>query len=134
MKLRDDFLWGAATSAYQVEGGNWASDWWELEHSPDAPVTEPSGDACDHYHRYAEDIQLLAGLGFNAFRLGIEWARIEPEEGEYSCAAIEHYRRVLQTCRQYGVRPFVTCLHHTLPRWLAHKGGWLWPEFAATLC
>ncbi|MFZ2097632.1 MAG: family 1 glycosylhydrolase [Anaerolineales bacterium] len=128
MKLRDGFLWGTSTSAYQVEGNNWASDWWELEHTPGAPVEEPSGDACDHYHRYSEDIALLAGLGFNAFRLGIEWSRIEPEPGQISYAALEHYRRVLQVCRNHGIEPLVTFLHHTLPRWMAHKGGWLWSE------
>ena len=128
MKLRDDFLWGASTSAYQVEGNNWNSDWWEFEHTQGAPVTEPCGDACDHYHHYTEDIKLLASLGFNAFRLGIEWSRIEPEMGEISYAAIDHYRRVLQTCREQGVEPLVTFLHHTLPRWMAHKGGWLWSE------
>jgi beta-glucosidase len=128
MKLRKGFLWGTSTSAYQVEGNNWASDWWEMEHTPGAPIVEPCGDACDHYHRYEEDIELLADLGFNAFRLGIEWSRIEPEPGEISFAAIEHYRSVLMACREHGIEPLVTFLHHTLPRWMAHKGGWLWPE------
>lgn len=128
MKLKDDFLWGVSTSAYQVEGNNWASDWWEFEHTSGAPVVEPCGDACDHYNRYKEDIELLAQLGFNAFRFGIEWSRIEPEPGEISYAAIEHYRRVLSTCRENGVEPLVTFLHHTLPRWMSYEGGWLWPE------
>lgn len=128
MKLRDGFLWGAATSAYQVEGNNWASDWWEFERVEGAAMAEPSGDACDHYHRYEEDIALLSGLGLNAFRLGIEWARIEPEPGEISNAGIDHYRRVLAACRNHGVAPLVTFLHHTVPLWMAHEGGWLWSE------
>ncbi|MGA9594735.1 MAG: family 1 glycosylhydrolase, partial [Acidimicrobiia bacterium] len=124
-------LWGASTAAYQVEGGNYASDWWEMEHTPGSPVTEPSGDACDHYNRYEEDLDLLAGFGLNAYRFGIEWSRIEPEEGEISYAQVEHYRRVLEACRERNIEPLVTFLHHTLPRWMAHKGGWLWSESAA---
>jgi beta-glucosidase len=137
VKLDKNFLWGVSTSAYQIEGNNWASDYWEFERKPGTPVREPSGDACDHYHRYEEDIRLLYNLGFNAFRFGIEWARIEPEIGEISNAEIEHYRRVLLVCQKYDVVPMVTLLHHTLPRWLAHKGGWLWedsPKHFAQYC
>ncbi len=119
------FLWGAATAAYQVEGGNIASDWWEFEHTLDAPISEPAGDSVDHYHRFEEDIKLLADLGLNAYRFGIEWSRIEPEIGEISYAAIDHYRKVLEACHRYGVTPMVTLMHHSIPRWLAHKGGFL---------
>src|SRR4051794_24127186 len=99
------FLWGAATSAQQVEGGNVASSWWEFEHRPGAPVAERAGDACDHYHRYDEDIALLAGAGLNAYRFSVEWARVEPEEGEWSLAALDHYRRVVASCHHHGVTP-----------------------------
>src|ERR1035437_3820430 len=75
----DGFLFGAAVAAHQVEGGNTNSDWWWWEHREGTPCREPSGDACDFYHRYEDDIAMLAGLGMNAFRFGIEWARIEPE-------------------------------------------------------
>ena len=78
------FLWGAATAAHQVEGNNINSDGWVLEHMKPSMFAEPSGDACDFYHRYRDDIALAASLGFNAFRLSIEWARIEPEPGVYS--------------------------------------------------
>jgi beta-glucosidase len=128
LRLRDDFLWGAATSGHQVEGGNWNSDWWEFEHAAGAPVSGPSGDACDSYHRFEEDIQLVRDLGLNAYRFGVEWPRVEPEDGEFSIAAIDHYRRVVATCRERGIEPLVTFSHHTLPRWAAHRGGWLWPE------
>ncbi len=74
------FLWGAATAAHQIEGNNVNSDWWEREHAPDSSVAEPSGDACDSYHRYREDIALLAELGFNTYRFSLEWSRIEPED------------------------------------------------------
>ena len=78
------FLFGASVGAHQVEGGNTNSDWWWWEHNEGTPCVEPSGDACDFYHRYAEDIAMLAGFGLDAFRFGIEWSRIEPAEGEFS--------------------------------------------------
>ncbi|GIV94224.1 family 1 glycosylhydrolase [Chloroflexus sp.] len=119
------FLWGVATSAHQVEGNNINSDSWVLEHLPNTIYVEPSGDACDHYHRYSEDIALLAELGFNAYRFSVEWARIEPEEGAFSYAALEHYRRMLATCHEHGLKPVVTLHHFTSPRWLIRAGGWL---------
>jgi beta-glucosidase len=85
------FLWGTATAAHQVEGNNINSDNWLLEHMPGSMYQEPSGDACDHYHRYPEDIALLAGLGFNMYRFSLEWARIEPEEGHFSQAMLDHF-------------------------------------------
>jgi len=119
-----NFLWGAATAAHQVEGGNVNNDSWLLEHLPGTIFAEPSGDACDHYHRYPEDIALLAGLGLNAYRLSVEWARIEPEEGEFSKAALDHYRRVLATCQEHALTSVVTYHHFTSPRWLLAQGGW----------
>ena len=124
MKFPQGFLWGAATAAHQVEGGNINSDAWLLEHVEGTVYSEPSGDACDHYHRYREDIALLAGLGFNAYRFSIEWARIEPEEGEFSLAQLEHYRRMLAACHEHAVKPVVTLHHFTSPRWIAARGGW----------
>ncbi len=118
------FIWGAATAAHQVEGGNWNNDWWQWEHTPGSPCREPSGDACDHYHRYASDLDLLAGLGFDAYRFSLEWSRIEPEDGEFSRAALDHYRRVCAACHERGLAPIVTFHHFTTPRWLAARGGW----------
>ncbi|MBI3768486.1 MAG: family 1 glycosylhydrolase [Deltaproteobacteria bacterium] len=118
------FLWGTATAAHQVEGGNWNNDWWAWEHTPGSPCQEPSGDACDQYHRYAEDLDLLARLGFRAYRFSLEWSRIEPEDGEFSHAALEHYRRVCAACRERDLEPIVTFHHFTTPRWLAARGGW----------
>jgi beta-glucosidase len=132
-----DFLWGASTAAHQVEGNNINSESWVLEHLPGTIYKEPSGDACDHYHRYPEDIALLAQLGFNAYRFSIEWARIEPEEGEFSYAELEHYRRMLATCHEHGIQPAVTFHHFTSPRWLMRDGGWLdekTPERFARYC
>ena len=124
------FLWGTATAAHQVEGGNWNNDWWDWEHRPDTPCAEPSGDACDQWHRYPDDIALLAALGFGVYRFSVEWSRIEPEEGEWSRASLDHYRRVCAACREHGVSPVVTFHHFTSPRWLAARGGWADPATA----
>ena len=118
------FLWGSATAAHQVEGGNVYNDNWVLEHVPGSPYVESSGDACDHYHRYRDDIALLADLGFTLYRFSLEWSRIEPEEGEFSLAQLDHYRRMLATCHEHGLTPMVTFHHFTSPRWLAASGGW----------
>lgn len=118
------FLWGTATAAHQVEGNNVNTDFWVMETTPGTIFAEPSGDACDHYHRYAEDIRLLSELGFNAYRFSIEWARIEPEDGMFSAAAIAHYRRMLACCHEHGMTPIVTLHHFTSPRWTMRLGGW----------
>ncbi len=107
-----------------MEGGNWNSDWWAWEHAEGTPCAEPSGDACDHFHRYPDDIALLASLGFSSYRFSVEWGRVEPEEGEWSRAALDHYRRMAATCREHGVDAVVTLHHFTSPRWVAATGGW----------
>lgn len=124
LKFPDGFVWGTASAAHQVEGGNWNSDWWEWEHAPEGHCAEPSGDACDQLFRYADDLALLADLGFNACRFSIEWARIEPEEGEFSLQWLDHYRRVIATCREHGMLPIVTFHHFTSPRWVHADGSW----------
>ena len=124
MSFPKGFLVGAATAAHQVEGYNIHSDYWAQEQLPHTSFAEPSGEACDHYHRYEEDVKLLADSGLNAYRFSIEWARIEPEEGLYDEAEIEHYRDVIRCCRRFGVEPIVTLHHFTSPVWLIRKGGW----------
>lgn len=118
------FLWGASTAGHQVEGGNVNADMWPMEWAENSTFNEPSGDACDHYHRYPEDIALLAELGLNAYRFSLEWSRIEPEPGFYSLAALDHYGRMLECCLNQGVTPVVTYNHFTVPRWMAGRGGW----------
>ncbi len=118
------FLWGVATAAHQVEGNNVNSDEWVLEYMKPSMFAEPSGDACDHYHRYLDDIGLVASLGFNTYRFSVEWARIEPEQGSFSTAELDHYRRVAGACRDHGLTPMVTFWHFTSPRWFAALGGW----------
>jgi beta-glucosidase len=124
----DGFTWGTATAAHQIEGGNWNNDWWAWEHNPDSGTVEPSGDACDSYHRYAEDHAIVAELGLDNYRFSVEWARIEPEEGEFSVAALDHYARVCDDLLERGVTPVVTYHHFTTPRWVAHHGGWEEPD------
>lgn len=120
------FLWGAASAGHQIEGNNINSDWWERELT--FPGMELSGDACDSYHRYREDIDLLAGAGLSSYRFSLEWSRIEPIEGRFSRAELAHYRRVIDHCLESGVTPVVTLQHFTTPRWFADDGGWLSPK------
>ena len=124
MSFPKGFFIGAATAAHQVEGNNIHSDYWAQELLPHTSFSEPSGLTCDHYNRYEEDIKLLADAGLNAYRFSIEWARIEPEEGQFDEREIEHYRRVIACCKANGVEPIVTLMHFTSPVWLIRKGGW----------
>lgn len=142
-----DFLWGASTAAHQVEGGlhnQWTE--WELAHAErlaaDAPknlawlpglerisdqATDPanyiSGTAVEHFARYKADFDLLKELNLNAFRFGIEWSRIEPEEGRWDDAALAHYAGYIAELKQRGIEPIPTLWHWTMPIWLADKGG-----------
>lgn len=124
MTLEPGFLIGAATAAHQVEGNNIHSDYWTQEHMVHTDFLEPSGNAVDHYNRYAEDIRLMAEAGLNAYRFSIEWARIEPEEGKFDETEISHYKDVIRTCKENGIEPIVTLLHFTSPKWLISRGGW----------
>ncbi|WP_138750755.1 glycoside hydrolase family 1 protein [Paenibacillus sinopodophylli] len=118
------FLWGAATAAHQVEGNNNHSDFWLMENIEGSTFKEPSGSAVDHYRLFREDIRLLAELGLNSYRFSIEWARVEPEEGQFDEIAINHYRDVLEACKEYNVTPIVTLHHFSSPQWLIRAGGW----------
>ena len=124
-RFRDDFLWGAATAAHQVEGGNDNNDWWEWEQLPGKVRNgDRSGAACEHYTRYPQDFEMLRQMGHNAHRLSIEWSRVFPEPGVVSAPAVAHYRDVLETLVRLGMTPLVTLHHFTNPAWLAHRGGW----------
>lgn len=151
----DRFLWGAATSAHQVEGNqenNWSR--WEKTHAPewmrravrmyrnlphwDRIKTEVqdsenyiSGTAADHYHRYREDFELLKSFGLNSYRFSIEWSRIEPRKGVFNADALRHYRDVLETLHELRITPFVTLHHFTEPVWLEETGGWTSKAFPA---
>jgi beta-glucosidase len=129
-KFPDGFIWGAATAAHQVEGGNVLSDCWALEHAQPSFFREPSGDACDQYHRFGDDVAILAALGLKAYRFSIEWARIEPDEGAFSEAELDHYQRCIDACRSRDVSAVITFQHFTQPLWQARKGGLTDPGFS----
>ena len=147
MHFPKSFLWGAATSAHQVEGGNY-NNWtvWELENAKslaksaqyklrDLPVwgdvqreaTRPdnyvSGRAIDHYNRYESDFDIVRKMNLNAFRFSIEWSRIEPDEGVWDVTEIEHYKKYIKALRARGIEPIVTLYHWTVPVWFAKKGA-----------
>jgi len=124
----EGFVWGVAAASHQIEGGNWNNDWWEFEHRPDTQCVEPSGDCTNSFHLYADDVALVREHGFAAYRFSIEWSRIEPEDGEFSIAALDYYRRVLAECHEQGVQPVVTFHHFSNPRWVAAFGGWESPQ------
>ncbi|MHA7133611.1 glycoside hydrolase family 1 protein [Oerskovia turbata] len=124
LSFPDGFLWGAATAGHQIEGNNINSDWWVKEHTPGTSIVEPSGDAADSYHRYPEDMRLLAEAGLNTYRFSLEWSRIEPERGFVSRAGLDHYRRMVDTAHSFGLQPVVTLLHFTVPRWMHDAGFW----------
>ncbi len=126
-RFPDGFLWGAATSAHQVEGRNTNNDWWAWEQS--GRVKEPSGLAADHFRRFREDFDLARSLGHNAHRFSLEWSRIEPEDGTFSAEGLRHYGDVIDALRARGIEPVVTIFHYTIPQWLAARGGLEAPEF-----
>lgn len=125
LPLPDTFLWGVATSGHQTEGDNSASDTWFLEHTTPSLFREPSGLACRSHRLWETDLDLAAGLGLNAFRFSVEWARVEPERGVVCAEALDHYERVVDGCLERGLAPLVTFSHFTAPHWFAAAGSWL---------
>lgn len=118
-----DFLWGVAISAHQSEGHNQNSDVWLAENVTPTLFRQPSGLACDSYHRYDQDIAIAASAGFNCYRFGVEWARIEPRPGVFSQTELDRYSRMVDACVAQGLRPMLTYNHFTVPRWFAERGG-----------
>ena len=127
-----DFLWGAATSAYQVEGspladGAGPSIWHRFSHTPGLVANNENGDvACDHYHRYEADIALMRELGLNAYRFSVSWSRIFPEgKGRVNEKGLDFYRRLVDALRAANIQPLITLFHWDLPAALDDRGGWL---------
>ncbi|RZF65230.1 glycosyl hydrolase family protein [Sphingomonas populi] len=117
-------MWGAATAGHQVEGNNINADIWLLEQVSGTSFVAPSGDACDSLNRWREDVALVSALGLNAYRFSVEWSRIEPAEGQFSAAWLDHYARIAAACRAQGIAPVLTLSHFTSPRWFSAAGGW----------
>jgi beta-glucosidase len=141
------FFWGASTASHQVEGGT-QNQWsrWELEHAKELAQTAHerlgwlpdwtdikqqaedaenyvSGRGVDHYRRYREDFDIVKELNLNAFRFGIEWSRLEPEEGRWDVAEFQHYKTYIAELRKRGIEPFMNIWHWTIPTWFADMGG-----------
>jgi beta-glucosidase len=129
LRFGKDFLWGAATSAYQVEGNCTNCNWSEFENEVDSlghpriARGQHCGLAADHWNRYREDIQLLKDLHLNAYRFSVEWSKVEPEEGVFVDSVLDHYERVVDELRANGIEPFVTLHHFTNPLWFERRGG-----------
>jgi beta-glucosidase len=127
-----DFLWGAATASYQVEGawdadGKGESIWDRFSHTPGKIEDGSNGDvACDHYHRYREDVALMQRLGLQAYRFSISWPRLQPQGfGKVNPAGMDFYNRLVDALLEAHIQPFVTLHHWDLPQALYDKGGWL---------
>ena len=127
----DDFLWGVASAGHQNEGDNTNSDTWFAEQVKPSVFQEPSGKACNGYELWSEDVDLAAGMGLNAYRFSVEWARVEPVEGTFSDEALDHYEAIVDRCLELGMAPVVTFNHFTSPHWFAMKSSWLSPEAPA---
>jgi beta-glucosidase len=130
-RFPDDFVWGAATSAYQVEGaidedGRGESIWDRFSHTPGRVLDGDTGDvACDHYHRYPQDIDLMADLGLSAYRFSVSWPRVMPAgRGAVNPAGLDHYDRIVDGLLARGIAPYPTLYHWDLPQVLEDGGGW----------
>ena len=131
-KLRDNLLLGVATAGAQIEGGDENSNW--ARFSAEGKIADGSSilRACDHLNRWREDIDLMADMGIEIYRFGIEWSRMEPRQGEFSEEATAHYRAEIEYMLERGIRPLMTLHHFTHPLWFEDMGGFTSPE--ATDC
>ncbi len=121
----DGFLWGTAVCSHQADGHNENSDWWAWEKKGKIYDGTVSGAAADMLNRYPEDFELMEKLGYNAFRLSVEWARIEPKRGQYSEEGLAHIENVLKELRKRNIKACLTLYHWVLPKWVADDGGWV---------
>ncbi|HEX7856387.1 MAG TPA: family 1 glycosylhydrolase [Sphingobium sp.] len=127
-RFPNNFLWGAATAGHQVEGNNINADAWLLENIKPTTYAQRSGDALNSFELWRDDLDLIQQIGLNSYRFSLEWSRIEPEPGLFSVAMLDHYKRIINVCRDRGLTPIVTFNHFTTPRWFAMQGGWLHPD------
>src|SRR5690606_18741057 len=131
MDFPEHFLWGAATASYQIEGGGLQEGrgeciWHRFSHTPGKVLNGDTGDvACDHLHRYREDVALMAELGLDAYRFSISWPRVLPAgTGATNAAGLDFYDRLVDALLEVNIRPFVTLYHWDLPQALQDQGGW----------
>lgn len=137
LKFPDGFLWGAATAAHQVEGSNHNTDCWAMEMAKPSFFIEPSGDAVDQWNRFEDDMAILAAVGVKSYRFSVEWARIEPQQGQFSAASLDHYQRCIDACLERGIEPVLTMYHFTMPLWVVRLGGLTsdsFPDLFAKYC
>lgn len=142
-----DFLWGASTSSHQVEGGNhnqwsvwelanaarlakeanknfgWTPAWEMIKKQATDPANYVSGKGVDHFKLYKQDFDLAKSLNLNSFRFGIEWSRLEPQEGQWDDAAIEYYRQYIHELKKRGIEPILNIWHWTMPVWFTDRGA-----------
>lgn len=129
-RFPDDFIWGTSTSSYQIEGaacegGRTESIWDRFCRTPGKVANGDTGDtACDHYHRYKEDIQIIADLGIRYYRFSVAWSRIYPEKGKLNEEGLQFYERILDELDRHGIEPLLTMYHWDLPQWVQDEGGW----------
>lgn len=129
LNFPEGFIWGAATAAHQVEGGCDNNNWHEWEQGGDGDGRDRirggavSGATCEHWTRYPEDIRLMSTLGIRAYRFSLEWSKIEPEEGKFNQAALDHYSAVIDALLAAGIEPMITLYHFTHPIWFMEKGA-----------
>jgi beta-glucosidase len=124
LEFPQSFLWGAATSSHQIEGWNEKNDWWKWEQQQGTIADgQTSGRGSDHYHQYQKDFNFIDEMNLNAYRMSIEWSRINPEEGVFDEKEIQHYKDVLEDLNNRGVKVMLTLWHFTLPTWFEDKGG-----------
>jgi beta-glucosidase len=140
-RFPDDFLWGAATSAYQIEGsptadGAGRSFWHRFSHTPGNTWLNQTGDvACDHYRRYRDDVAIMSELGLNAYRFSVAWGRIHPQgKGVVNKKGVDFYSRLVDALLEKGIKPNVTLYHWDLPEKLDDIGGWLNRDIAGWFC
>lgn len=142
-----DFLWGASSAGHQVEGGNydqwtvyeldnaqelaktaadrlrWLPTWLDIKEQAEDPDNYVSGKGIDHFRRYQEDFRIIKKLNLNSFRFGIEWSRVEPDQGVWDKAAIDHYHNYIAALKAEGIEPIINLWHWTQPVWFEEQGG-----------
>ncbi len=126
--LKEGLLLGTATAATQIEGGDENNNWARFAKEGKVDDGTSPVRACDHYNRWREDIDLMAEMGMQIYRFGIEWSRIEPNQGYYDEEVLEHYREEIEYMKEKGIKPLLTLHHFSNPLWFEDMGSWTNPD------